>query len=120
VVRDLWDLRTRGGGLAVGEETQQETGQDEGLAMFSSQPTVEEKSQDKTTKTQQTRAQSWNPEETSQWPMPNLNDTLALCYLGCLLLRIPTTIGELCLWANTGRIAYKRSVSCILEKVAMF
>ncbi|CAG7566566.1 unnamed protein product [Fusarium equiseti] len=109
VVRDLWDLRTRGGGLAVDEETQQETGQDEGLAMFSSQPTVEEKSQDKTPKTQQTRAQSWNPEETSQWPMPNLNDTLALCYLGCLLLRIPTTIGELCHWANTGRISYKRS-----------
>ncbi|KAH7198604.1 uncharacterized protein B0J16DRAFT_367661 [Fusarium flagelliforme] len=109
VVRDLWDLRTRGGGLAVNEETQQETGQDEGLAMFSSQPTMEEKSQDKTPKTQQTRAQSWNPEETSQWPMPNLNDTLALCYLGCLLLRIPTTIGELCLWANTGRIPYKRS-----------
>ncbi|KAI1066551.1 hypothetical protein LB507_011119 [Fusarium sp. FIESC RH6] len=109
VVRDLWDLRTRGGGLAVDEETQQETGQDEGLAMFSSQPTVDEKSQDKTRKTQTTKAQSWNPEETSQWPMPNLNDTLALCYLGCLLLRIPTTIGELCLWANTERIPYKRS-----------
>ena len=119
VVRDLWDLRTRGGGLAVDEETQQETGQDEGLAMFSSQPTVDEKSQDKTRKTQTTKAQSWNPEETSQWPMPNLNDTLALCYLGCLLLRIPTTIGELCLWANTERIPYKRSVSRILGMVIM-
>jgi hypothetical protein len=112
VVRDLWDLRTRGGGaLAVGEETQQETQQDEGLAMFSSQPTADEKSKDSTPKKQQTRAQSWNPEENPDWPMPSMIDTLALCYLGCLLLRIPTAIGELCLWANAGRIPYKRSVS---------
>ncbi|GKU02567.1 polymerase i core factor subunit [Fusarium langsethiae] len=110
VVRDLWDLRTRGGGaLPMGEEAQQETEQDEGLAMFSSQPTTEEKSKDNTPKKQQTRAQSWNPEENPEWPMPRMIDTLALCYLGCLLLRIPTAIGELCLWANTGRIAYKRS-----------
>ncbi|RGP76796.1 polymerase i core factor subunit [Fusarium longipes] len=110
VIRDLWDLRTRGGGvLAVGEETQQETEQDEGLAMFSSQPTADEMSKDNAPKKQQTRARSWNPEENPDWPMPSMIDTLALCYLGCLLLRIPTAIGELCLWANAGRMPYKRS-----------
>ncbi|KAF0642095.1 hypothetical protein FPSE5266_09178 [Fusarium pseudograminearum] len=110
VVRDLWDLRTRGGGaLPVEEETQQEAEQDEGLAMFSSQPAVDDKSKDDTLKKQRTRARSWNPEENPDWPMPRMIDTLALCYLGCLLLRIPTAIGELCLWANAGRIPYKRS-----------
>ncbi|KAH7004570.1 ubiquitin family-domain-containing protein [Fusarium venenatum] len=109
VVRDLWDLRTRGGGaLPVGEETQ-EAEQDEGLALFSSQPTADAKIKGNAPKKQHTRAQSWNPEENPDWPMPRMIDTLALCYLGCLLLRIPTAIGELCLWANAGRIPYKRS-----------
>jgi RNA polymerase I-specific transcription initiation factor RRN7 len=115
VVRDLWDLRTRGGGAPpVGEETQQAE-QDEGLALFSSQPTADDKSKNDAPKKQRTRAQSWNPEENPDWPMPRMIDTLALCYLGCLLLRIPTAIGELCLWANAGRIPYKRSVSRISE-----
>ncbi|KAF4958842.1 hypothetical protein FSARC_10918 [Fusarium sarcochroum] len=104
VVRDLWDLRTRGSGTLVVED---EAPPDEGLAMFSSQPTAAEK--DDAPKKQSTRAQSWDPEKVSDWPMPHMLDTLALCYLGCLLLRIPTAIGELCLWANSGRMPYKRS-----------
>ncbi|CAJ0551230.1 Ff.00g111600.m01.CDS01 [Fusarium sp. VM40] len=104
VVRDLWDLRIRGSGsLAVDKETQP----DEGLAVFSSQP--EEPEKDDIPKKQGARAQSWNPEQNADWPMPRMIDTLALCYLGCLLLRVPTAIGELCLWANSGRIPYKRS-----------
>ncbi|SPJ71383.1 related to polymerase I core factor (CF) subunit [Fusarium torulosum] len=104
VVRDLWDLRIRGSGsFAVDKETQP----DEGLAVFSSQP--EEPEKDNVPKKQGARAQSWNPEENADWPMPRMIDTLALCYLGCLLLRVPTAIGELCLWANSGRIPYKRS-----------
>ncbi|KAM0266506.1 hypothetical protein ACHAPA_006936 [Fusarium lateritium] len=104
VVRDLWDLRIRGSGsLVVDKEAQPE----EGLAVFSSQP--EEPEKDDVPKKQRGRAQSWNPEENADWPMPRMIDTLALCYLGCLLLRVPTTIGELCSWANSGRIPYKRS-----------
>ncbi|KAH6953296.1 hypothetical protein HG530_000018 [Fusarium avenaceum] len=104
VVRDLWDLRIRGSGsLAVDKETHP----DEGLAVFSSQP--EEPEKDDIPKKQGARAQSWNPEQNADWPMPRMIDTLALCYLGCLLLRVPTAVGELCLWANSGRIPYKRS-----------
>jgi hypothetical protein len=110
VVRDLWDLRIRGSGsLAVDKETQP----DEGLAVFSSQP--EEPEKDDVPKNHGARAQSWNPEENADWPMPRMIDSLALCYLGCLLLRVPTAIGELCLWANSGRIPYKRSVSHMLD-----
>jgi hypothetical protein len=107
VVRDLWDLRIRGSGALLAEEETQQTG--DGLATFSSQPTGTEK--DDTPKTQGTRARSWNPEDNPDWPVPRMIETLALCYLGCLLLRIPTTIGELCAWANSRRMPYKRSVN---------
>ncbi|RBQ69755.1 hypothetical protein FVER14953_07286 [Fusarium verticillioides] len=113
VVRDLWDLRIRGSGTLLAEEETQQTG--DGLATFSSQSTGTEK--DDTPKTQGTRARSWNPEDNPDWPVPRMIETLALCYLGCLLLRIPTTIGELCAWANSRRIPYKRSYYDLPEEM---
>ncbi|RKL23591.1 hypothetical protein BFJ70_g12789 [Fusarium oxysporum] len=113
VVRDLWDLRIRGSGALLAEEETQQTG--DGLAIFSSQPTGTEN--DDTPKKQGARARSWNPEDNPDWPVPRMIETLALCYLGCLLLRIPTTIGELCVWANSGRIPYKRSFYDLPEEM---
>ncbi|WAO95084.1 Polymerase i core factor subunit [Fusarium falciforme] len=102
VVRDLWDLRTRGSSSLVIDDAPAAD-----LEMFSSHPTSNEKS-DPSTKSA-SRAQSWDPERGPDWPMPRMLDTLALCYLGCLLLRIPTGIGELCLWVNNGHMPYKRA-----------
>ncbi|EXM02565.1 hypothetical protein NOF04DRAFT_22152 [Fusarium oxysporum II5] len=113
VVRDLWDLRIRGSGALLAEEETQQTG--DGLAIFSSQPTGTEN--DDTPKKQGARARSWNPEDNPDWPVPRMIETLALCYLGCLLLRIPTTVGELCAWANSGRIPYKRSFYDLPEEM---
>ncbi|KAF5621268.1 hypothetical protein F52700_11017 [Fusarium sp. NRRL 52700] len=113
VVRDLWDLRIRGSGALLAEQETQQTG--DGLAIFSSQPTGTEN--DHTPKTQGTRVRSWNPEDNPDWPVPRMIETLALCYLGCLLLRIPTTIGELCAWANSGRMPYKRSYYDLPEEM---
>ncbi|KAF6522759.1 hypothetical protein HZS61_014287 [Fusarium oxysporum f. sp. conglutinans] len=113
VVRDLWDLRIRGSGALLAEEETQQTG--DGLAIFSSQPTGTEN--DDTPKKQGARARSWNPEDNPDWPVPRMIETLALCYLGCLLLRVPTTIGELCVWANSGRIPYKRSFYDLPEEM---
>lgn len=104
VVRDLWDLRTRGSGSLVIDDAPTAD-----LEMFSSQPTGDEKNATSTKSA--SRAQSWDPERGPDWPMPRMLDTLALCYLGCLLLRIPTGIGELCLWVNNGHMPYKRAVS---------
>ncbi|KAH7253923.1 ubiquitin family-domain-containing protein [Fusarium redolens] len=115
VVRDLWDLRIRGSGALLAEEETQQTQMGDGLAIFSSQPTGTVK--DDTPKKQGTRARSWNPEDNPDWPVPRMIDTLALCYLGCLLLRIPTAIGELCVWANSGRIPYKRSYYDLPEEM---
>ncbi|CZR46487.1 uncharacterized protein FPRO_11936 [Fusarium proliferatum ET1] len=113
VVRDLWDLRIRGSGAFLAEEETQQTG--DGLAIFSSQPTDTEK--DDVPKKQSARARSWNPEDNPGWPVPRMIETLALCYLGCLLLRIPTTIGELCAWANSRRMPYKRSYYDLPEEM---
>ncbi|CCT73086.1 related to polymerase I core factor (CF) subunit [Fusarium fujikuroi IMI 58289] len=113
VVRDLWDLRIRGSGAFLAEEETQQTG--DGLAIFSSQPTDTEK--DDVPKKQGARARSWNPEDNPGWPVPRMIETLALCYLGCLLLRIPTTIGELCAWANSRRMPYKRSYYDLPEEM---
>ncbi|KAF7547795.1 hypothetical protein G7Z17_g7479 [Cylindrodendrum hubeiense] len=103
VVRDLWDLRTRGPNNLVAEDTVQEGA----LEVFSSQPATEElvKGVDNT----KTRAQSWDPARGPDWPMPRMLETLAICYLGCLLLRIPTSVGELCNWVNGGYMPYKRA-----------
>ncbi|KAI5466577.1 ubiquitin family-domain-containing protein [Mariannaea sp. PMI_226] len=103
VVRDLWDLRTRGSSSVAAEEASQEAP----MEMFSSQPEPAEPSQ-KPVKSN-SKAQSWDPDQGAGWPMPRMIDTLALCHLGCLLLRIPTVIGEMCAWVNEGHIPYKRA-----------
>lgn len=109
VIRDLWDLRIRGAGaIAVQDDA---TSGDE-LEMFSSQPTAEDgKTATAAGLRSSQRAQSWDPERALGWPMPRMPDSLALCYLGCLLLRIPTRLGELVNWANHGGFPYRRAVS---------
>lgn len=43
--------------------------------------------------------------------LPKLVETLALCYLGTLLMRLPTSIGEIYLWAAREEIVFSRAVS---------
>lgn len=105
VVRDLWDLRIRAfGSIVPGEDT----GEGD-LKMFSSLPLRDEDVDEEVRPKSKTL--SWDPERGSDWPMPRMVDTLALCYLGCLLVRIPTRIGEFSRWANGGNIPYKYVVS---------
>ncbi|KAL7949836.1 hypothetical protein V8C42DRAFT_308722 [Trichoderma barbatum] len=102
VVRDLWDLRIRGSNSGIGDDAQ---GDDEELAVFSSQPSQDSSS---TKWHPQSRKQSWDPELGLRWPLPRVPDTLAICYLGCVLLRIPTHLGEIIRWASSGSIPYKK------------
>ena len=105
VVRDLWDLRIRGSsGLATADDDAA-AGQ---LEMFSSQSLPEE---NKVIWKSRARAQSWDAERGADWPMPTLPETLGLCYLASVLLRIPTRLGEVLHWANNGTIPYKTAVS---------
>ncbi|KAL7933808.1 hypothetical protein V8C35DRAFT_303959 [Trichoderma chlorosporum] len=102
VVRDLWDLRIRGSNSGIGDDAQ---GDDEELAVFSSQP-----SQDSSSARwhPQSRKQSWDSELRLRWPLPRVPDTLAICYLGCILLRIPTHLGEIIRWAKSGSMPYQK------------
>ncbi|KAF4868214.1 Ubiquitin-60S ribosomal protein L40 [Colletotrichum siamense] len=102
VVRDLWDLRTRGAASAVENDSASEAE----LSLFSSQIDL---SQDEQPSNRTQGAQNWTPESGSEWPAPRLMDTLALCFLGCMLLRMPTRTGDLARWARAGNIPYKHS-----------
>jgi RNA polymerase I-specific transcription initiation factor RRN7 len=104
VVRDLWDLRTRGSNSGLGDDTHEE----EELEIFSSEPP---QGSALANWQRQSRKQSWDPELGSRWPLPRVPDTLAICYLGCVLLRIPTHLGEIIQWANNGSLLYKKCVS---------
>lgn len=107
VVRDLWDLRIRGA-TALGQGTAAAVAaSDDVLEVFSSQPTVVETTQAWTSRS---KAQDWNPDRGLSWPVPRMTDTLALCYLGCYLLRIPTRLGELIKWANDLHFPYRHAV----------
>ncbi|PNP47230.1 hypothetical protein TGAMA5MH_01045 [Trichoderma gamsii] len=101
VVRDLWDLRIRGSNSGLGDDTHEE----EELEIFSSEPP---QGSALANWQRQSRKQSWDPELGSRWPLPRVPDTLAICYLGCVLLRIPTHLGEIIRWANNGSLLYKK------------
>ncbi|RCI14103.1 hypothetical protein L249_8071 [Ophiocordyceps polyrhachis-furcata BCC 54312] len=106
VVRDLWDLRIRGSiFLAAEDEASSHDDQDN----FSSQPQSEGEQQ--AAWVLRTRAQRWDSELGVNWPMPRLHETIALCYLGLQLLKIPTRQAQLLVWANNGEMPYKTAVS---------
>lgn len=43
--------------------------------------------------------------------MPKLIETLGLCYLGCVLKRLPISLGELLRWAENEEVTFLRVVS---------
>ncbi|KAM3439198.1 hypothetical protein NHJ13734_003805 [Beauveria thailandica] len=103
VVRDLWDLRIRGA-TALGHGTAPDANAEDALQVFSSQPAIIEPTKRWTSKS---KAQDWGTDRGLGWPLPSLSDTLALCYLGCYLLRIPTRLGELIKLANDRHLPYR-------------
>ncbi|KAK1963629.1 hypothetical protein LY78DRAFT_705018 [Colletotrichum sublineola] len=100
VVRDLWDLRICGAATAIHDDSVSE-GEP---SLFSSQLDL---TLDEPTHARTKRAQSWTVENGSEWPAPRVMDTLGLCILGCVLLRIPTRIGDVARWARAGSIPYR-------------
>jgi RNA polymerase I-specific transcription initiation factor RRN7 len=106
VVRDLWDLRIRAY-TSIAPDTDATKME---LELFSSQPTSSHEERDIGWRSR-SRAQSWDPERGSDWPMPRMKDTVALCYLGCVLLKIPTRLGDLLRWVSNGSMPYLRTVS---------
>ncbi|KAI0441774.1 hypothetical protein F4803DRAFT_551793 [Xylaria telfairii] len=101
LVRALWALRVRNlplreRGGRKGDESDAGTSQ----AWFSSQSETGGESDidlsDATTATWARR----------RWKLPKLIDTLALCYLGCLVRRLPVSTGDFCDWAQKGDLQF--------------
>jgi RNA polymerase I-specific transcription initiation factor RRN7 len=44
---------------------------------------------------------------------PNLRDCLALCYLGCMTLRLPVTPGDIHAWVTDGKLPYRRAIKLL-------
>ena len=81
MVRDLWALRLDSFSGKVGDISESEGDEPE---YFSSQPSGQSEAEDETYLLQRSR---------TQWP--RLIDSVGLCYLGALLLRLPATIAEM-------------------------
>ncbi|KAF7130954.1 hypothetical protein CNMCM5793_003889 [Aspergillus hiratsukae] len=79
VVRDLWALRLE----TLSERLNDPAEDDREPELFSSQPATTLDEPERPFKLSG-RAAQW----------PRLIDTIGLCYLGCLLMRLPVTIGE--------------------------
>lgn len=104
VVKDLWELRIRD--LSVSKDEKSGYGSGTGTVMFSS--ASEGENTDTTVGTRKSRKDRSGAEK-----LPKLIETLAICYLGMLLLRIPVSLGDIYRWASQDRLVYTRAVTCI-------
>ncbi|KAI1470463.1 uncharacterized protein F4812DRAFT_417691 [Daldinia caldariorum] len=125
IVRALWALRVRnlplresgqGNRKRKGDASEESDGYASSAALFSSQSegTGAESSDfdlsDTTTAT-------WAPDARRRWKLPKLVDSLALCYLGCLVRRLPATTADFCGWAQRGELEFLAAFNNIPRNV---
>ncbi|KAK6957385.1 hypothetical protein Daesc_000169 [Daldinia eschscholtzii] len=125
IVRALWALRVRnlplresgeGTRKRKGDVSEESDGYASSAALFSSQSegTGAESSafdlSDATTAT-------WAPDARRRWKLPKLMDSLALCYLGCLVRRLPATTADFCGWAQRGELDFLAAFNNIPRNV---
>ncbi|KAF1996646.1 hypothetical protein P154DRAFT_498312 [Amniculicola lignicola CBS 123094] len=77
------------------------------------------RSQSQTFSTSQSEAESEDelsrtmPRDGKLKAVPNLIDSLALCYLGIITLRLPVTPGDIYQWVTDGKLAYRRAIKYV-------
>jgi len=108
VVRDLWGLRM-GIIQKVGDE-RDGYGSGTGTMMFTSASEGESLDSDATGGKSLGSRRS-RKSVAAEERLPRLIETLGLCYLGTLLLRLPTSLGEFYKWAAHEELVYTRAVS---------
>lgn len=107
VVRDLWSVRLRGV-KSLGEEDVGAGGSE--IVGFSSKSEWEGTGTDTDGVESSRGAGRGNRKNARQEGIPRLIDSLALCYLGTLLMRLPVTLGEFHRWAEQEDIIFVRAV----------
>ncbi|KAI0387477.1 hypothetical protein F5Y04DRAFT_240266 [Hypomontagnella monticulosa] len=116
IVRALWSLRVRNLPLREsGEGRRRRRGEDgnESEGYASSGMLTSSQSEAATTSESEgfyssdaATTATWAPDAGRRWKLPKLVDTLALCYLGCLVRRLPATTADFCGWAQKGDIDF--------------
>ncbi len=111
IVRDLWSLRL---GLYRKLTTDATSGYGSGAEttsrMFSSASELDDTDTDGTGIRSFTSRGS-RRSTVAQEKLPRLIETLSLCYLAMLLMRLPTSIGDVYKWSTREEILYNRAVS---------
>lgn len=107
VVRDLWSVRLRGV-KSLGEEGVGAGGSE--TVGFSSQSEWERTGTDTDGMESSGRAGRRNIKKARLEGLPRLIDSLGLCYLGTLLMRLPITLGDFYRWAEQEDIIFVRVV----------
>ena len=103
LVKDLWTLRLQRVQSKVLYESETDT-EAPSSQVFSSQSESEH-----TTASRSTR-RSRKRDEQVKGGSPKLVETLSLCYIGLLLLRIPVTVADIHRWTNAADLLYYRAV----------
>lgn len=102
-MRDLWGLRVG----VIWKDSDKISQSAFSSQVFSSQ------SEGETSATEATDAKSLSSKRSRVGMterMPGLRETLAFCYLGLLILRIPVGLGEVWKWATRDEIVFSRAV----------
>jgi RNA polymerase I-specific transcription initiation factor RRN7 len=111
VVRDLWSVRLRSVKALADEETGIGSGGEGG---FSSQSDWDGTGTD-TDGMESGGGMSKRDRKTARHEgMPKLLDSMALCYLGTLLMRLPVTLGEFHRWAEREDLTFVRAVCSLI------
>ncbi|KAI8941544.1 hypothetical protein NX059_002761 [Plenodomus lindquistii] len=109
VIYDLWALRIAQLGDKIGS-SQAESDPQSQSQMFNTLDTDDSDTANE--ERGQPKSATYRGEHKLQG-MPNLNDTLALCYLGILTLRLPFTPGDIYAWVTDGKLAYRRAIKLV-------
>lgn len=101
-VRDLWSLRITPGLNSRKDERDGTSCEKLGWSSQSDASGTESEA------SVRTMSSTW---EIIDIGLPRLKESLAICYLGCVLLKLPVSIAQLCRWAVEGDLVYLRAVS---------
>jgi len=112
VVRDLWGLKLGVIQRAESKKDGYESGT--GTMLFSSASEGESTDSDATGGKSLASRRS-RKIVAAEERLPRLIETLGLCYLGTLLLRLPTSLGEFYKWATLEEMIYTRAVSILRD-----
>ncbi|KAH7383738.1 RNA polymerase I-specific transcription initiation factor-like protein rrn7 [Cadophora sp. MPI-SDFR-AT-0126] len=107
IVRDLWELRLRI--LHFPRDERSGYGSGTGTMLFSSASEGNNTDIDGMTH-RSTGSRMSRKSAVMEEKLPKLIETLALCYLGTLLLKLPVSVGDFHKWAVQDRIVYNRAI----------